>query len=323
MSAKETGYKWSKFVWDDWRNDASLQSCDLATKGLWMDLLSLMFSSERQGYLQANNKPMSLLYLSKKTGVDKRTIEKKLKVLIENNVCSVDENGIVFSRRMARETCKSPVSVQDTSSKNTVSVQEGSRKVPVNLQEKNAENSQKQEPLIIEQNRIDIEKKVSNPPNPQPTRSAGEVIPIHTHNHFSNQILSLLMDHTNLSEQDCRERIEQWLAKTGNAQVVIDLVKAGIGKGNPISYISKCVENEAKKRISNPPELEKPASQFELFKQQYADDPMFQKLSGEEQYIAFMILKETKDWMLKYYKDHNPSSWKFYQHINQKQEKVA
>lgn len=164
MSAKETGYKWSKFVWDDWRNDASLQSCDLATKGLWMDLLSLMFSSERQGYLQANNKPMSLLYLSKKTGVDKRTIEKKLKVLIENNVCSVDENGIVFSRRMARETCKSPVSVQDTSSKNTVSVQEGSRKVPVNLQEKNAENSQKQEPLIIEQNRIDIEKKVSNPP---------------------------------------------------------------------------------------------------------------------------------------------------------------
>lgn len=165
MSAKETGYKWSKFVWDDWRNDASLQSCDLSTKGLWMDLLSLMFSSERQGYLQVNNQPMSLLYLSKKTGVDKRTIEKKLKVLIKNNVCSLDENGIVFSRRMVRETRKSTASLQEGSRKDTVSLQEGSRKVPVNLQEEIAENSQKQDPLNknrIDKNRIDKKKEKSN-----------------------------------------------------------------------------------------------------------------------------------------------------------------
>lgn len=165
MSAKETGYKWSKFVWDDWRNDASLQSCDLSTKGLWMDLLSLMFSSERQGYLQVNNQPMSLLYLSKKTGVDKRTIEKKLKVLIKNNVCSLDENGVVFSRRMVRETRKSTASLQEGSRKDTVSLQEGSRKVPVNLQEEIAENSQKQAPLNknrIDKNRIEKKKEKSN-----------------------------------------------------------------------------------------------------------------------------------------------------------------
>ncbi|CAI3960721.1 unnamed protein product, partial [Commensalibacter communis] len=29
MAAKESGYKWSKFYWDDWANDGALQSCNL------------------------------------------------------------------------------------------------------------------------------------------------------------------------------------------------------------------------------------------------------------------------------------------------------
>lgn len=247
MSAKETGYKWSKFVWDDWRNDASLQSCDLSTKGLWMDLLSLMFSSERQGYLQVNNQPMSLLYLSKKTGVDKRTIEKKLKVLIKNNVCSLDENGVIFSRRMARETRKSTVSLQDTSSKDTVSLQEGSRKVPVNLQEEIAENSQKQDPL--NKNRIDknrIEKK-EIPQTPFETKEPSQPEPVKTEQEELQEATHLLSQISGIKIEYCEVHTQKWLKElNGNIPLLLHCMDQGVGGTFPINYTRFIVQKYAK-----------------------------------------------------------------------------
>lgn len=101
-------YNWSKFYWNDWKNDSALQAYDMASQGLWINLLRLMFHSEKPGYLQINGKPMTALHIAKCTGFDRRSIEKKLAVLIENNVCSVnvcsvDENGILFSHRIVRE----------------------------------------------------------------------------------------------------------------------------------------------------------------------------------------------------------------------------
>lgn len=169
MSAKETGYKWSKFVWDDWTNDAALQSCNLTAQGLWMHLLKLMFNNERQGYLQVNNKPMTALQISKLTGQDSRTIKKQLLILIKNNVCSVDENGIVFSRRMVRESKaksdKVAATMQRVSNEHAATTQRVRSEDVTCMQKEIAENSQKQDPLNknrIDKNRIDKKKEKSN-----------------------------------------------------------------------------------------------------------------------------------------------------------------
>lgn len=186
----------------------------------------------------------------------------------------------------------------------------------------NNKNNNLQKKLSTDKDK-DKDKDKESPLTPQPTITTGEVISIHTHNHFLNQILSLLKDHTNLPEQECRAHIKQWIEKMENAQVVIDLVKSGISKGDPISYISKCVENEAKKRISSP-DQEKSASWWDVIKAKFEDDPDFQKLNRDNQTQVLLLLKETPaKWFLKHCENHAPDAWKYYQKHQQKQEKVA
>lgn len=147
MVAKVTKYTWSKFCWDDWGNDGPLQDCGMAAQGLWINLLRLMFNSERQGYLQINGEPMTSLQIAKRTGFDKRTIEKQLAVLIEHKVCSVDEKGILYSRRMVREyeaRCSQlNAHKQQTSDKVDANTLQSGYKDAASLQEGMAENSQK------------------------------------------------------------------------------------------------------------------------------------------------------------------------------------
>lgn len=76
-------YTWSRFFWNEWRNDGLLQSCSLVTKGFWMDILCLMFNSERRGYLQVNGRPMTVLEISKMIHCDTRTVKRQLDILKE------------------------------------------------------------------------------------------------------------------------------------------------------------------------------------------------------------------------------------------------
>lgn len=172
-------YNWSKFYWNDWGNDAALQSCDMASQGLWINLLRLMFHSENPGYLQINGKPMTALHIAKCTGFDRRSIEKKLTVLIENNVCSVDENGILFCRRMVREfqtrlkktnkkeTCQQPTGGDLATSKQPTGGDRAAR-----LQKEIAENSQKNKSSLYTESDTESDtdnNPLINPPLNQPT----------------------------------------------------------------------------------------------------------------------------------------------------------
>lgn len=96
-------YNWGKFYWDAWLNDINLQSCDLAAQGLWINLIAIMHKSEKIGYLVINGRPMTVVDIAKRVGIRKDRAERLLKKLIENDVCSVNNNGILFCRRIVRE----------------------------------------------------------------------------------------------------------------------------------------------------------------------------------------------------------------------------
>lgn len=96
-------YNWGKFYWDAWLNDINLQSCDLAVQGLWINLIAMMHKSDQIGYLVINSRPMTVFDIAKRVGIRKDRAERLLKKLIDNDVCSVTEEGILYCRRIVRE----------------------------------------------------------------------------------------------------------------------------------------------------------------------------------------------------------------------------
>lgn len=96
-------YNWGKFYWDAWLNDINLQSCDLAAQGLWINLIAMMHKSDQIGYLVINSRPMTMFDIAKRVGIRKDRTERLLKKLIDNDVCSVTEEGVLYCRRIVRE----------------------------------------------------------------------------------------------------------------------------------------------------------------------------------------------------------------------------
>lgn len=62
-----------------------------------------MYRSEKIGFLVVNGKAMSVGEIAKRIGIRKDRAERLIKVLKDNNVCSVDENGVIYCRYIARE----------------------------------------------------------------------------------------------------------------------------------------------------------------------------------------------------------------------------
>ncbi|MDI2112115.1 hypothetical protein [Commensalibacter nepenthis] len=96
-------YSWGKFYWDAWLNDINLQSCDLAAQGLWINLIAIMHKSDQIGYLVINGRPMTAVDIAKRVGIRKDRTERLLQKLIDNDVCSVTEEGVLYCRRIVRE----------------------------------------------------------------------------------------------------------------------------------------------------------------------------------------------------------------------------
>jgi len=88
----------------DWRRDTALQSCSLAARGLWEEMLCLMFDGTPRGYLRVGETPITPEKLARMVGPhEHERIPRLLQELEKAGVFSRDEDGTIFNRRMARE----------------------------------------------------------------------------------------------------------------------------------------------------------------------------------------------------------------------------
>ena len=55
---KEDGRPAQQWYWDDWFAEFGLRLCSLAARGLWADMLGIMFKAETRGTLTVNGKSM-------------------------------------------------------------------------------------------------------------------------------------------------------------------------------------------------------------------------------------------------------------------------
>ena len=81
----------------------TLKLCSLAARGLWIEMLAIMGISEKIGYLQIGGRAITPEQLAIMAGISNDDAKKYMQELEDNTVFSRDENGIPYSRRMARE----------------------------------------------------------------------------------------------------------------------------------------------------------------------------------------------------------------------------
>jgi len=87
----------------DWRKDTALQSCSLAARGLWHEMICLMHECEPYGYMSVNGKPMKAAQIARLVGVTDREYTKLLNELEDAGVYSIDDDGCIYSRRMVKD----------------------------------------------------------------------------------------------------------------------------------------------------------------------------------------------------------------------------
>jgi hypothetical protein len=96
-----------QFYVGDWMKDPALRACGPAARGLWMDMLCLMFETARRGYLQhTTGAPVTPEQLARMTGCTADEVTHLLRELEDSGVFSRTENGVIYSRRIARDEDK-------------------------------------------------------------------------------------------------------------------------------------------------------------------------------------------------------------------------
>jgi len=93
-----------QFYPGDWMKDPALRACSLSARGLWIDMICLMFEAPIRGYLATGEgKPYTEKQISRMVGCDSGELEQALAELTETGALSIDKNGTIFCRRIVRD----------------------------------------------------------------------------------------------------------------------------------------------------------------------------------------------------------------------------
>jgi DNA-binding Lrp family transcriptional regulator len=103
MSADQPRRPSFQFYPDDWLSDIALKRCSLATRGLWVEMLSYMHSGDPYGHLTVGGKPITVPELARMVGASLGEVRKLLNELEGAGVPSKTDDGIYYSWRMVRD----------------------------------------------------------------------------------------------------------------------------------------------------------------------------------------------------------------------------
>lgn len=93
-----------QFYTGDWMKDPELRSVSLEARGLWVDLLCLMWESPQRGYMVARSL-LAFRYdqIARMVGASPETVQRLIEELEAVGVCSRDDRGAIYCRRMVRD----------------------------------------------------------------------------------------------------------------------------------------------------------------------------------------------------------------------------
>src|SRR5919108_6090925 len=100
---EEKRQPWMKWFWSDWRSDPNLHACSLAARGLWAEMLGIMYFAVPYGHLLVNGRQISIAELALQVGRPVPEVKRAFTELGKHLVYSMTDDGIVYSRRMVRD----------------------------------------------------------------------------------------------------------------------------------------------------------------------------------------------------------------------------
>ena len=87
-SYKEDSRPAQQWYWDDWFSAFDVRLCSLTARGLWIDMLGIMFKAEIRGTLTVNGKKINSKTIAKIVGASEANIDGLLKELERHDVFS-------------------------------------------------------------------------------------------------------------------------------------------------------------------------------------------------------------------------------------------
>ena len=112
----------------DWRKDPGVQALDYFDRGVWFEILCIMFESEQRGKLVLNGKPMPEEALARLLGLDKQKITTTITTLLTYGVAKVEpDTGIIYNKRMVEDGRLSQIRRECGSRGGNPSFQKGQR----------------------------------------------------------------------------------------------------------------------------------------------------------------------------------------------------
>jgi hypothetical protein len=100
---------WIKWYPADWRADPRLRICSYAARGLWADMISLMHEAEPYGHLLIAGMAPTPKQLASVLGGSEREVKALLMELQQAGVFSLNDDDVIYSRRMVRDKAKADV----------------------------------------------------------------------------------------------------------------------------------------------------------------------------------------------------------------------
>lgn len=92
-----------QFYPGDWLKDAGLRRCSPAARGVWIDLICLMFECEERGVLTFGDKPWTDDEIAGAVTGNHDVVLACVHELIDKGVARRREDGALFSRRLVRD----------------------------------------------------------------------------------------------------------------------------------------------------------------------------------------------------------------------------
>lgn len=89
-----------QFYPNDWQSEPGLQMCSLAARGLWLEMLCIMFKAKPRGTLTVNGRQIDTRGLAQLARVGEEEVKMLLQELEEIQVFSRLEDGTIINRRM-------------------------------------------------------------------------------------------------------------------------------------------------------------------------------------------------------------------------------
>jgi hypothetical protein len=94
---------WLKFYPRDWRGDQALRHVSLPARGLWIDMICIMYEAKPYGHLLIGDQPLDEADLSRAVGSSVEEVRALLVELLAAKVCRRTRTGVLYSKRMLED----------------------------------------------------------------------------------------------------------------------------------------------------------------------------------------------------------------------------